>query len=845
MRAEQLISFSLRQPKAALAAVLLVALAAGAFLSRAARIDTDLVGLLPETEQLRTMQVKSRKAFGLHDMMVLGVVNTQHPDGVFNPETLKKIHVLSRVAATLADPAQPEQRRIAGREIISLDTVEKIGHAERGQARFAPLMAEPPATREEALQIRAAALADPLLKGTVVSEDGKAAAIWLPIINKDFIRTLAARLRKEISALGPANGDEFHFAGLPIAEAASGRELKRSLFFYLPLALLTIFLLTYLFSRSFTLAAAPVLTAACSALFVMGLLTGTGHALHSLSLLIPLFIMPAAVSGTTHLLVQFLASPSRFQDQRQAVMEVLSEQAGLMFWIALTASVGFAALAFSPVQPVQDFSIFVGIGLLLAWLLTVLIVPACIMLTPVGKPVARSTAPRGALHQTAVGRPWTVLAVSGGLLAAGVVGLLMLQFSGSPVAWFAANHEVRRAEQVLQQHFAGIYDAALVLSGSPKEPTAAEAAELLHKELQPLLQENPTLNDAALNSITVENTAKTGTELLDALTEAWNSELDKLPPEDQAGYAFWTKALAAIDNVRSGKEIFKRPDLLRYLADFQAHLSAQGGVGKSKSLGDLVKKVHQELYEGDAKQFIIPDTVNAVAETLVSYQNSHQPDELRHFVTPDYTKAALWLQLRAADSNSMKQVIAAAEQYFASHPPPVELRREWTGQTHINMIWQENMLAGLLKPLPVSIGLIFLLLTLLFRSPTWGLLAMLPLFFTIMLLCGALGLSGKQGDILTVLLTMLALGLVLPDAVYFLRRARMPLTESDAVQANAILPSIVILAAGFAPLLLAPLTVPYQTASLFLAAIMLCSGAAMLWVLPALLTVLKIRPAKE
>ena len=56
--------------------------------------------------------------------------------------------------------------------------------------------------------------------------------------------------------------------------------------------------------------------------------------------------------------------------------------------------------------------------------------------------------------------------------------------------------------------------------------------------------------------------------------------------------------------------------------------------------------------------------------------------------------------------------------------------------------------------------------------------------------------------------------------------------------ARAILRNIIVIAIGFTPLLLAPL-VPYQTVGVFLATIMLYSGMATLWILPALLTVMK------
>jgi predicted RND superfamily exporter protein len=300
--------------------------------------------------------------------------------------------------------------------------------------------------------------------------------------------------------------------------------------------------------------------------------------------------------------------------------------------------------------------------------------------------------------------------------------------------------------------------------------------------------------------------------------------------------------------VRAHKEIFKRPELLRWVADFQAHIAKKGGVGKSNSISDVVKKVHQELYEGNPQQFIIPDTVNAVAETLISFQGSHKPDDLWHLVTPDYTKANLWIQLKSGDNKDTEVVLQDVEKYFASNPPPVELKHEWAGLTYINVVWQDKMVVGMLESFLSSFVVVYVMMAFLFRSPVWGLLAMVPLTFTIGFIYGFIGLIGKDYDMPVAVLSSLALGLAVDFAIHFLQRARetMRKTGDWAVTvkemfdepARAILRNIIVIAVGFTPLLLAPL-LPYQTVGMFLASIMFYSGFATLWILPALLTVMK------
>ncbi|MCI5224365.1 MAG: RND transporter, partial [Candidatus Electrothrix sp. AR4] len=181
-------------------------------------------------------------------------------------------------------------------------------------------------------------------------------------------------------------------------------------------------------------------------------------------------------------------------------------------------------------------------------------------------------------------------------------------------------------------------------------------------------------------------------------------------------------------------------------------------------------------------------------------------------------------------------------------PPPVEMSHDWAGLTYINVVWQEKMVSGMRDSFISSFAVVFIMMAFLFRSPIWGLLAMVPLTFTIGFIYGIIGLIGKDYDMPVAVLSSLALGLAVDFAIHFLQRTRMTMAKTGdwaaAIRdmfddpARAILRNIIVIAIGFTPLLLAPL-VPYQTVGIFLATIMFYSGFATLWILPALLTVMK------
>ena len=134
---------------------------------------------------------------------------------------------------------------------------------------------------------------------------------------------------------------------------------------------------------------------------------------------------------------------------------------------------------------------------------------------------------------------------------------------------------------------------------------------------------------------------------------------------------------------------------------------------------------------GEDAEFKVPATSAAVAQTLLTYQNSHRPQDLWHFVTPDYRTSSIWVQLKSGDNRDMAKVAAYMSKFLADNPPPAKLKPQWFGLTYINVVWQEKMVSGMLEAFLGSFLVVLLMMILLFRSALWGLLSMLPLTVTI------------------------------------------------------------------------------------------------------------------
>ncbi len=825
-------------------------------------IDTDPENMLPEDEASRVFHNQMKKKLSLNDLIVLGVVNEKHPEGVFNRESLSRVYELAEYAKTLhwTNPERPEEQMgVIEIDLLAPSTVDSMSQAGLGTVKFEWLMPSPPASDAEAVNIRRKAERIPFLNGTLLSEDGMAIALYIPLTSKELSHKVATALQEKIATF---SGDEqYYITGLPVAEDTFGIEMFKQMAISAPIAMLIIFILLYLFFKKLALIISPMIVAVVSVISTMGFLIATGNTIHIMSSMIPIFIMPIAVLDAIHILSEFFDRYQETKDRRQTLLRVMKTLFAPMLYTSLTTAAGFASLAFTPIPPVQTFGLFIAFGVMLAWFWTITFIPASIMF--ISKETLENFGLKQTEHQNKGFLPGlasltynhakTLLGGTLVLILLSVYGIAQIRINDNPIKWFEPSHPIRIADKVLNEHFGGTYMAYLSLEATTQD---ARVDQYLPAFLKRLSTDTKAVEDFVPSIKDVFKNVSNESNILVQSSLSKDSFLDQLEKfvevemtlASSEALEAWEEVLFSIDKERQQGEIFKQPDVLNYIAELQAHLLTTGIVGKSNSLSDIVKTVHRELFLGEDSAFRIPDTSNAVAQTLMTYQNSHRPQDLWHFVTPDYRTTSIWVQLKSGDNLDMEKVLVAVDQFFKENPPPQALEYRWFGLTYINGVWQEKMVTGMLYAFVGSFAIVLAMMVLLFRSLLWGLLAMVPLTVTIALIYGVIGLIGKDYDMPVAVLSSLSLGLSVDYAIHFLARSRSLQKEygswAKAQRAvfgepsRAILRNAIVVGVGFLPLLAAPL-VPYQTVGIFIAAILFTAGVATILILPALIKVME------
>lgn len=751
--------FSINHPWAVIGAVVVIT-AFFAWQLPGIKIDTDPENMLRADEPARLFDHEVKEDFAISDFIAVGVVDE---GGAFNKDLLTNIYAIveeiSEIDGVVAD------------DILAPSTVDDISQGSDGVLTVSTLLEAPPESDAEAQHILERIRSNPMFKGKLASDDGKAIALFIPIESKNMSHRIAGEIEEIISR--HSSGEEYFIAGLPVAEDSFGAEMFRQMALSAPLAGLIIFLLLLFFFRNLQIVIAPMIVAIVSVVWTMGLLIMTGNTVHIMSSMIPIFLIPIAVLNSIHIISEFHDEFQRYKHKKTTIRKTILKLFTPMLFTSLTTVVGFASLALTPIPPVRVFGIFVAFGIIVAWLLSITFNPAFAVLLSTN--ALRNFGKKDESH-----RPLTfalhairdfnrkhykaVLVTSAVVVIVSAVGLSMIVVNDNPVKWFKSNHPLRVADVTLNDHLAGTYMNYLVLDGG---------------------------------------------------------EADAM----------------------------KDPEALRYIERLQRHLEESTFVGAATGLPDIVKKVRFELFDSDPAKFAIPDNRKEVAQDLFLFEISGgDPDDLFKFVTEDYSKVNLWVQLNEGDNRSVMSVVDAASDFIGQNPPPSPLKVNWAGLPYINVVWQEKMVAGMRAALLSSFVVVLLMMVFLFRSPLLGLISMLPLTITIMAIYGAIGFVGKPYDMPIAVLSSLTLGLSIDFAIHFIKRSRDIHKETGDFEktynemfeglGRAISRNVLVIAIGFVPMFFSIL-VPYITVGSFFFAIMMVSGAVTMLLLPSIFIVLR------
>jgi len=430
------------------------------------RIDLDpsSTPLLPSGDPGTAAYRRAVLDFGDDEIFVIAM----ETDNVFTYENLSALRRLGRAIAKL--PGVRSTESLVNVSIIRNDP-------ERDLLEVRPLIQEIPREAAALAALRERALADPLLAKSVVSTDGRSAALnvrfhdWtdLELIRADVDGQLRALVAAEISG-----ERRFYVAGRPHMKAAAHALMVRDLQRLMPLAVLVMALLLWIVTGSARGVIIPIGTVLIATLWTFGAMALWNVSLNLLTVVLgPVLIAVGSVYGV-HILAHYESAALRAESSRAAADLMAATTRAPVLMAGASTVIGFGALLLTDIPAARELGAFAALGVTAVTLISLTGLPAFVALLPLRK---RTDSPRAAaigsrldaalarLAHLASSRSRAVLAGWGLLCALAVALIPRIEIDTDYLTFFPEESRLRSDFAAVNALLAGAVPIYVVLSG--------------------------------------------------------------------------------------------------------------------------------------------------------------------------------------------------------------------------------------------------------------------------------------------------------------------------------------------------------------------------------------------
>lgn len=732
--------------------LILVLAATGTLVSQLPRleIDTSTEGFLHEDDPALLTYNDFREVFGRDELIIV----TLGPTEVFELGFLQRLRSLHDELSE---------------QVPHLDDITSLVNARNTRGDESGLIVEDlledfPTNDDQLRALRERALANPIYRNLLISEDGRFTTI--------VIRTVAystagqddpleagfagegdafdGTIEEEAPFLSDAENSEvvsavreilsrhrtadynLLAAGSPVVTDAIKRAMMKDMGRFMVMAIGTIALFLFLLFHRISGVLMPLLVVVLSLVCTLAIMAIYDIPFKLATQILPSFLLAVGVGASVHILVIFYRHLQAGQDKEDAIVEAMSHSGLAVLMASLTTAAGLASFSVAEVAPIAELGIFSAVGVMIAFVFTLVLLPVLVAFLPIATR-SRAAAVRpdswidrllGAIASFSTHHAKSIVAGSVVLICLAVLAALQLRFSHNPLLWLPEASEVRRATELVDREMDGSVTVDVLLdTGQP----------------------NGLYDPAFL-----------------ATLDATNTSVEQ----------------AVFDPIHVGKQL---------------------------SIVDILKEIHQALNENDPAFHAIPDDRRLVAQELLLFENAGS-DDLEDVTDSQFQTARVTLKVTWVDSLHYRGFLEDLEaRYRTAFGDDIVITT--TGLLPLLARTIHATMRSAARSYVIAGIVITIMMVLLVGDLRLGLVSMIPNVLPILLVTAIMWVANLPLDMFTMMIGSIAIGLAVDDTMHFMHNFLRYYDETGDVQeavhhtlhttGRAMLVTTVVLSIGF------------------------------------------------
>ncbi len=367
------------------------------------KVDTSWEGMLHKDDPYRVAYNQFRDQFGRDEIIIIAVESSN----IFEENFLKKLKSLHETLESKVPYLEEVRSLVNARNTLGKDDTLYVDD----------LLKDWPDKKIDLKTLETQVMNNPVYLNNIISEDGNVTALIIETqavisednneddILDDFEDTgtstetleksnrtqhyFSEKENKEVvsaveNIIEQYTGDDFpiSYTGGPIIELAMNRTVLEDLKLYIIITYITIIFFLYALFRRIAGIVLPLIVVFASLLCTMGILGASGVPITQMTAVLPSILSAVGTADAVHILAIFFRQFKKGTSKEEAISYSLSHSGPAVVMTSLTTAAGFMSFAFSELSTTSQMGLFAAIGVIIALIFTVVLLPALLAIIP-------------------------------------------------------------------------------------------------------------------------------------------------------------------------------------------------------------------------------------------------------------------------------------------------------------------------------------------------------------------------------------------------------------------------------------------------------------------------------
>lgn len=342
------------------------------------------------------------------------------------------------------------------------------------------LLDEYPLTEPRIEKIKKIALAEPVVRNSLVSERGDVAVINITVQTPEVDETAEAleivahvdQLIAKYQAQYPSV--TFHKAGIIAMNHAFMVSAQQDSEILIPTMLVVILLFLTVMLRSILSVIATLFIIITSVAATMGLSGWAGMFLSTATVNIPTLVMTLAVADSVHVIASMRQNMAKGYSKEYSINQSVTINVMPIVITSVTTAIGFLMMNMSDSPVLRDFGNLAALGVMIACLLSFTLLPALLNLLPikVTEESQKTSNFMDKLGDWVVSNRKALLPISAIVIAVSASLLPLNQVNDESVKYFDTSNEFRQAADFMEQRISGMTTISIAIKSGQSQGIA-------------------------------------------------------------------------------------------------------------------------------------------------------------------------------------------------------------------------------------------------------------------------------------------------------------------------------------------------------------------------------------